>query len=59
MKTATLYYSANLCNFERTLPRFYYQSASYPLPEKSTLKGAIIESMTTRANGFSIIKAAA
>jgi hypothetical protein len=59
MKTAILNYSLIFCNFDNTFPNTYYLSANSPLPEKSTLNGAIIESTIINANYSSIMAPAA
>jgi hypothetical protein len=59
MNTAILNCSLIFCNFDKNLPRTYCLSESSPLPEKSTLKGAIIESIISNENESSTIAPAA
>lgn len=59
MKMEMLNYSEIFWILFKHFPRTCCLSESSPLPEKSTLNGAMIESMTMRANWSSIIAAPA
>jgi len=58
MKTAILNCSASFNSLLSTFPRSCCLSASYPLPLKSDLKTAMIESIMRREWGLSIISPA-